>query len=95
MILCPQVRAFLQPPLKGVVMETFGAGNGPTKADLVQELKEASERGLILLNCTHCLQGTVTADYAAGMVRVRTQIPLALTLASCPHMLIHSQPPPH
>ncbi|XP_054988717.1 60 kDa lysophospholipase [Sorex araneus] len=60
------VRAFLQPPLKGVVMETFGAGNGPTKADLVQELRAAAERGLVLLNCTHCLQGSVTADYAAG-----------------------------
>ncbi|XP_055969694.1 60 kDa lysophospholipase isoform X2 [Sorex fumeus] len=60
------VRAFLQPPLKGVVMETFGAGNGPTKADLVQELRAAAERGLVLLNCTHCLQGSVTTDYAAG-----------------------------
>uniref|UniRef100_G1S2L6 asparaginase n=1 Tax=Nomascus leucogenys TaxID=61853 RepID=G1S2L6_NOMLE len=33
------VRAFLQPPLKGMVMETFGSGNGPTKPDLLQELR--------------------------------------------------------
>lgn len=64
----PQVRAFLQPPLKGVVMETFGSGNGPTKPDLLQELQMATERGLVIVNCTHCLQGTVTTDYAAGMV---------------------------
>lgn len=64
----PQVRAFLQPPLKGVVMETFGSGNGPTKPDLLRELRAATERGLIILNCTHCLQGTVTSGYAAGMV---------------------------
>uniref|UniRef100_A0A673V6Z1 60 kDa lysophospholipase n=1 Tax=Suricata suricatta TaxID=37032 RepID=A0A673V6Z1_SURSU len=63
----PQVRAFLQPPLKGVVMETFGSGNGPTKPDLLRELRAAAERGLIILNCTHCLQGTVTSGYAAGM----------------------------
>lgn len=69
----PQVRAFLQPPLKGVVMETFGSGNGPTKPDLLQELRAAAERGLIILNCTHCLQGTVTSDYAAGMVGVGCQ----------------------
>ncbi|XP_016070379.1 PREDICTED: 60 kDa lysophospholipase [Miniopterus natalensis] len=61
------VRAFLQPPLKGVVMETFGSGNGPTKPDLLRELQAAAARGLLILNCTHCLQGTVTSDYAAGM----------------------------
>ncbi|XP_048655397.1 60 kDa lysophospholipase isoform X3 [Marmota marmota marmota] len=60
------VRAFLQPPLKGVVMETFGSGNGPTKPDLLQELQAAAERGLVIVNCTHCLQGTVTSDYASG-----------------------------
>jgi len=64
----PQVRAFLQPPMKGVVMETFGSGNGPTKPDLLQELRAAAERGLIIVNCTHCLQGAVTSDYGAGMV---------------------------
>lgn len=64
----PQVRAFLQPPLKGVVMETFGSGNGPTKPDLLRELRAAAERGLVILNCSHCLQGAVTSDYAAGMV---------------------------
>lgn len=61
------VRAFLQPPLKGVVMETFGSGNGPTKPDLLQELRVAAERGVLILNCTHCLWGSVTSRYASGM----------------------------
>lgn len=61
------VRTFLRPPLKGVVMETFGSGNGPTKPDLLLELREAAEQGLIIVNCTHCLQGAVTSDYASGM----------------------------
>ncbi|XP_004376859.1 60 kDa lysophospholipase [Trichechus manatus latirostris] len=60
------VRAFLQHPLKGVVLETFGSGNGPTEPELLQELRAASGRGVLILNCTHCLQGTVTSDYAAG-----------------------------
>lgn len=67
-LLPPQVRAFLQPPMKGVVMETFGSGNGPTKPDLLQELRAAAERGLVIVNCTHCLQGAVTSDYGAGVV---------------------------
>lgn len=49
-------------------METFGSGNGPTKPDLLQELRAAAERGLLILTCTHCLQGSVTSHYAAGMV---------------------------
>ncbi|XP_012579815.1 PREDICTED: 60 kDa lysophospholipase [Condylura cristata] len=60
------VRAFLQPPLRGVVLETFGSGNGPTKPELLRELREAAARGLLVLNCTHCLQGAVTSDYASG-----------------------------
>uniref|UniRef100_A0A2K6UP61 asparaginase n=2 Tax=Saimiri boliviensis TaxID=27679 RepID=A0A2K6UP61_SAIBB len=64
------VRAFLQPPMKGVVMETFGSGNGPSKPDLLQELRVATGRGLVIVNCTHCLQGTVTTDYAVGMAMV-------------------------
>ncbi|XP_043778412.1 60 kDa lysophospholipase isoform X12 [Cervus elaphus] len=65
------VRAFLQPPMKGVVMETFGSGNGPTKPDLLQELRAAAERGLVIVNCTHCLQGAVTSDYGAGVALSR------------------------
>ncbi|XP_007942814.1 60 kDa lysophospholipase [Orycteropus afer afer] len=66
------VRAFLQPPLKGVVLETFGSGNGPTKPELLQELRAAASRGLLIVNCTHCLQGPVTSDYAAGVALVGT-----------------------
>ncbi|XP_060037069.1 60 kDa lysophospholipase isoform X2 [Erinaceus europaeus] len=61
------VRAFLQPPVKGVVMETFGSGNGPTRADLLEELRMAAERGLLLLNCSQCMRGVVSSDYAGGM----------------------------
>uniref|UniRef100_A0A8C3YFW7 asparaginase n=1 Tax=Catagonus wagneri TaxID=51154 RepID=A0A8C3YFW7_9CETA len=64
------VRAFLQPPLKGVVMETFGSGNGPTKPDLLHELRAATERGLVIVNCSQCLYGTVTPSYDTGMAMV-------------------------
>ncbi|XP_038603462.1 60 kDa lysophospholipase isoform X1 [Tachyglossus aculeatus] len=73
-ITAAMVKGFLQPPMRGMVMETFGTGNGPTARDLLQELKDATERGMIIINCTHCLQGHVTSDYAAGLAIAGTGI---------------------
>lgn len=64
-----QVSAFLEPPIEGVVLETYGAGNGPdSRKDLLQEIKTASKRGVIIVNCTQCLYGHVVHDYATGKV---------------------------
>ena len=60
---------FLQPPVKGVVLETYGAGNVPaTRPDFMAVLKSATDRGIIIVNCTQCFQGSVTSDYVAGAV---------------------------
>lgn len=49
------IRTFLAPPIQGVVLETYGAGNAPsTRADLIAALKEANERGIVIVNCTQC-----------------------------------------
>ncbi len=48
------------PGLRGVVLETFGAGNAPTDAWFVDCLREASERGLVFLNVSQCPGGRVT-----------------------------------
>ncbi|XP_067469463.1 60 kDa lysophospholipase isoform X2 [Thunnus thynnus] len=62
------VKAFLKHPMKGVVLETYGSGNAPDKrADLLEELRKATESGVIIINCTQCLKGTVSASYATGM----------------------------
>ena len=45
--------------LKGVVLETFGAGNAPTDKWLYRELKAAVERGIIIVNKTQCNTGSV------------------------------------
>lgn len=67
--ICVQVRAFLQPPMQGVVLETYGSGNAPdNRPDLLAELKKATDAGVIIVNCTQCLRGTVSASYATGMV---------------------------
>lgn len=55
------LKTLLQPPLRGLVMQTFGAGNAPD-ADPVflGLLKEACDRGVVIINITQCAQGTST-----------------------------------
>ncbi|KAI0078202.1 asparaginase-domain-containing protein [Panus rudis PR-1116 ss-1] len=60
------VRAFLIPPTKGVVLETFGAGNAPQRADLMAELKSACERGVVIVAISQCAKGSVSAVYETG-----------------------------
>jgi L-asparaginase len=61
------VKNFLQPPIRGLVLETYGIGNAPEDGGLLAALKAANDRGVIIVNCTQCLKGTVNMDdYATG-----------------------------
>ncbi|CDU24557.1 related to l-asparaginase [Sporisorium scitamineum] len=60
------VKNFLSPPLEGVVLESYGAGNAPSRQDLLDVFKEASDRGCVIVNITQCVQGEVSAIYAVG-----------------------------
>ncbi|CAF1162299.1 unnamed protein product [Rotaria sordida] len=61
------VRQFLEPPIQGVVLQTYGAGNLPTnRPDLIEELRKASERGVLLVNCTQCAKGSVHYAYESA-----------------------------
>lgn len=51
--------ALSMPGLRGVVLGTFGSGNGPTNKDLIRALEAARERGILLLNVTQCVGGRV------------------------------------
>jgi lysophospholipase len=52
-ILTETVRAFLGAPIQGVVLETYGSGNAPNnRPELLQAIKEATDRGVIIVNCT-------------------------------------------
>lgn len=53
------VGAILRAPVKGIVMETFGAGNGPTEEWFLNALKDAIGQGMTILNITQCLDGAV------------------------------------
>lgn len=45
--------------LRGVVLETYGSGNAPSVEWLYEELREAVEKGIIIVNKTQCNTGSV------------------------------------
>lgn len=58
----------LQQPLRGMVLETYGAGNAQNNEPrFLGLLKEACNRGIVIVNCTQCRQGRVEmSQYATG-----------------------------
>ena len=47
------------PGLRAVVLKTYGAGNAPQKASFIKLLKEAIDKGIVIVNVSQCLAGTV------------------------------------
>jgi hypothetical protein len=63
------VESICRDPVKGIVLETFGAGNCPNhRTRFVEILRNAIERGVIIINCTQCLKGPVLKAYETGKV---------------------------
>ena len=61
------LRSFLQPPLEGAILHTYGVGNAPTNPEFLAALREATGRGVVIVNCTQCLEGSVDMnDYETG-----------------------------
>ncbi len=55
------------PDLKGVVLETYGAGNAPKSDWFLDELRDAIQRGIIIVNVTQCSSGRVQMGlYSTG-----------------------------
>jgi L-asparaginase len=51
------------PNLKGVILETYGAGNAPTDQWFIQLLKKAIKNGLQVVNVTQCFGGSVSMGH--------------------------------
>lgn len=47
------------PNLKGIVLETYGAGNAPTEEWFLELLEKAIKKGLHIINVTQCSGGSV------------------------------------
>ena len=62
-----------RPGLRGLVIEAYGAGNGPGARWFLDALTEASERGVVVVVTTQCGAGTVGGDaYATGAALLET-----------------------
>lgn len=54
------VRHMLEAPeLRGIVMRSFGSGNAPQKPWLMRLLKDATQRGVTVVNISQCVAGFV------------------------------------
>lgn len=58
----------LQQPLHGLILETYGAGNAQNNDPyFLKILKNACDRGVVIVNCSQCPQGHVEMNhYATG-----------------------------
>jgi L-asparaginase len=70
------VRNVLRPPLQGLVLEAYGVGNGPDQdREFVAAIADATKRGVVVVDCTQCLEGTVDlSEYAAGSALARAGV---------------------
>ena len=57
----------MQSPIQGVVLQTYGAGNAPSnRKDILNEFREATKKGIIIVNITQCANGKVDPSYETG-----------------------------
>lgn len=63
------LKALLDLPLRALVLETYGSGNGPSNnAHFLQLLSDANKKGIVIINNTQCLEGKVEIEqYATGL----------------------------
>jgi L-asparaginase len=64
------VRRVLEPPLEGLILEAYGVGNAPVRdRALIEAITEATGRGVVIVDCTQCIEGTVDLrGYATGSI---------------------------
>lgn len=59
---------FNTPGISGIVLKTFGSGNGPSDPWFISALREATGRGIIIVNISQCSNGSVMPGrYTAGL----------------------------
>lgn len=70
--------------LKGLVLETFGAGNTPGGPDsaMTRTLADAVKRGIVIVNITQCLSGSVSPLYAPATFLGRVGVVFGMDMTS-------------
>lgn len=62
-----------QPPLQGLVIEAYGAGNGPSAdREFLAAIEDATSRGIVVVVVTQCVRGSVRPGaYVSGSALMR------------------------
>ncbi len=61
------LKNIIQQPVKALIIRSYGVGNAPQDKGLLECIKTASDNGIIIVNCSQCIKGTVNMDgYATG-----------------------------
>ena len=54
-------------PVKALILLSYGVGNAPQSEDILNALKAANDRGIVVVNLTQCIKGKVNmGGYATG-----------------------------
>ncbi|GAA0857537.1 asparaginase [Aliiglaciecola litoralis] len=63
------IKNTLQQPVKALILLSYGVGNAPQNAALLEQLRLAEKNDILVLNCTQCFRGKVNMNgYANGHV---------------------------
>ncbi len=61
--------------LRGVILETYGAGNAPTEPQFLEVIRRAVDRGVVVLNVSQCVNGRVEMSlYQTGLALERVGV---------------------
>ncbi len=57
------------PSIKAIILETFGSGNAPSPSWFLDKIRDAVNRGVIIVNVTQCHAGSVDMEkYENGLI---------------------------
>ncbi|MCJ8295570.1 MAG: asparaginase [Colwellia sp.] len=57
----------IKQPVKALILRSYGVGNAPQDKALLSCLRKAKEQGIVVVNCSQCIKGTVNmSGYATG-----------------------------
>lgn len=61
------LKEVLQLPLQALILETYGVGNAPQNDEFINLIRDATQRGKVIVNCSQCAYAKVRMrDYATG-----------------------------
>lgn len=64
------------PNIRGVIIQTFGIGDGPTgNEDFLHMLKTLNDKNIVILNISQCIEGHIdTGDYETGSTLLKYKV---------------------